>query len=229
VLDGEGKAIHDGVSHSIRKGDVVAVNSYTVHRVVSQEEMPAFCVIINKDFCRFNGIDPAKLQFQSIIRDDPVVEKLFRQVMAAYEGREEAFGNAAFKCALLQLLLELCRRYSSPKPTELSGASAQEYVRRAVRYMRTNFSRKISVDDIAANVGLSKYHFVREFKRITGTTPNRYLNAVRCQYARNLLEDGSHSVKEVAILCGFTNQSYFADVFRQRMGLLPSQIISRNK
>ena len=95
--------------------------------------------------------------------------------------------------------------------------------------MRANYARKITSDDIAASAGLSKFHFQREFKRITGRTPNYYLNAIRCIYARRLLESGGYSVKEAAILCGFTNYSYFSSVFSRYTGLLPSQVLPAEK
>ena len=229
VLDGSGCVIHDGVRYDVAKGDIVAVNAYTVHRVVSHAEMPVFCVIINRNFCQYNGIDPNRLQFQNIIRDDPRLTALFQSVMAAYEDQDDPFYNASFKSALLNLLLYLCRNYSTPRPEGVTDAPALEHVGQAVGFIKANFAQKISVEDIAASVGLSKYHFLREFKRITGRTPNHFLNAIRCQYARNLLEGGRYSIKEVAFLCGFTNNSYFANVFRQYMGVLPSQITPKEK
>lgn len=224
VLEGQGRVVHDGVSYDVEKGDIIAVNSYTVHRIISQGDMPVFCVIINRAFCQHNGIDPNRLLFQNIIRGDHQATALFRQVMEVYDAQDDSFYNAAFKCAMMNLLLYLCRHYSAARPAGQTNAPALERVRKAVAYIKANFGKKISVDDIAASVGLSKFHFLREFKRITGRTPNHYLNAIRCEYARNLLESGGYSVKEVAFLCGFTNNSYFSNVFCRYIGMLPSQV-----
>lgn len=223
-LEGTGFVLYDGARYSVGKGDIVIVNSYTVHQVVSEEELPVFCLIIDRKFCRYGGIDPLTLQFQHIIRGDSRVYALFQQMMAAYEKREEAFGNPAFKCAVLELLVYLCRHYSSPRQGEGVKTPSIERVRRAVVYMKANFAKKISSDDIAASAGLSKFHFLREFKRITGRTPNYYLGAIRCAYARQLLGTGRYSVKEVAFQCGFTNLSYFSHVFQRYTGMLPSQV-----
>ena len=223
-LDGEGFVMYDGVRFAVGKGDVVVVNSFSIHQVVSERELPVFCLIIDRKFCQVCGIDPLGLQFQNIIRDDAQTSTLFSRMMAAYEAREDRFGDPAFKCAVLELLLHLCRCYSCPRQEDVSKASSLEYVRRAVGYMKANFAQKITSDDIAASAGLSKFHFQREFKRVTGRTPNHYLSAIRCTHARRLLESGRHSVKETAFLCGFTNHSYFSNVFRQYIGVLPSQI-----
>lgn len=223
-LDGEGDVLYDAERCKVRKGDIVIVNSYTIHQVVSEGELPIFCLIIDRKFCQYNGIDPMALLFRKAIRGDDRLSALFRKMMDAYEAREEQFGNPAFKSAVLELLLYLCRHYSQPRSEDMSKAPALENVRRAVVYMKANFAQKIALEDIAASAGLSKFHFLREFKRITGRTPNHYLNAIRCIHARRLLESGRHSVKEAAFLSGFTNHSHFSNVFHRYIGVLPSQI-----
>lgn len=223
-LDGEGFVLYDGTRYSVSKGDVVVVNSFTIHQVVSEGELPLFCLIIDRKFCQYCGVDPMGLVFRNLIRGDERLTDLFRQMMAAYEKREDRFGNPAFKCAVLELLLHLCRHYSTPRQEDASKSLALEHVRRAVGYMRANFDQKITCQQIAASAGLSQFHFQREFKRITGKTPNHYLNAIRCVHARRLLEDGRTSVKEAAFLSGFTNLSHFCNVFRQHIGVLPSQV-----
>ena len=221
---GEGSVFYDGADYSVSKGNIVVVNAYAIHQVVFEGEVPVFCLIIDRKFCQYCGVDPMGLLFRPLIRDDAQLTALFRQMMDAYEAREEQFGNPAFKCAVLELLLHLCRRYSSPRLEDVSKSPALDRMRRAIGYMKSNFARKITCDDIAASAGLSQYHFQREFKRITGKTPNHYLNAIRCVHARRLLEGGRHSVKEAAFLSGFTNLSHFSNVFRRYIGVLPSQI-----
>ena len=224
-LDGQGAVLYDGNRYSVSKGDIVVVNSYAIHQVVSEGELPVFCLIIDRKFCQYCGIDPLALLFQPMIREDATLSGLYRKVTEIYEDQTDRFFNPAFKNAVLELLIYLCRHYSSPRGEDVSKAPTLEHVRRAVRYMRANYARKITSDDIAASAGLSKFHFQREFKRITGRTPNYYLNAIRCIYARRLLESGGYSVKEAALLCGFTNYSYFSSVFCRYTGLLPSQVL----
>ena len=224
VLDGEGVVLYDDMRHSVRKGDIVVVNSYAVHQVKAEGELPVFCLIIDRAFCQYNGIDPVGLQFQSVIRDDDRATELLGQMMEAYAMQEDPFHNAAFKCAVMNMLLYLCRNYSCPGSKQIQSTPSLEHVRNAVGYMKANFAQKITTEEIAGSTGLSKFHFVREFKRFTGHTPNHYLNAIRCEHARNLLESGLYSVKEVAFLCGFSNNSYFSGVFQRHTGILPSQV-----
>ena len=61
---GEGFVLYDGVYYPVGAGDMVVVNSFTVHQVVAKEQLPIFCLIIDRGFCRYCGIDPLEFQFQ---------------------------------------------------------------------------------------------------------------------------------------------------------------------
>lgn len=225
-LEGEGRVLYDGAPIPVTAGDIVVVNSYAPHQVMSDGELIQFCFIIDSTFCRYNSIDPARLQFQPLVRDEQARD-LFVRVMDACSG-QDVFRHAQIKCAALELLLHLCRNYSTPRTQPLStGDPALAYVCSATEYIRGNLSGKLTAEVVASSVGLSKFHFLREFKRLTGFTLTHYINTVRCEYAQRLLEQGEYKVKEVAHLCGFSNHSYFSSVFRQYTGLYPSQMVGR--
>ena len=222
--EGEGYVLYDGERFPVRGGDIVAVNSYCVHQVGTESSLELVCLILGQDFCRSNSIDPGRLLFQRVIHNDRQANVLFRKVMDAYE-RPGDFQKASIKCTALELLLFMCMHYSVFRTEETPVKNHMvENVYRAMQYMKANLSRKLTADEIAASAGLSKFHFLREFKRITGYTPNAHLNALRCRQARTLLETGRYHVKEVADLCGFADSAYFTRVFRQHTGLLPTQV-----
>ncbi len=76
--------------------------------------------------------------------------------------------------------------------------------------------------ELAAAAGLSRFHFLRRFKRATGTTPWRYLTDLRLAKARSLLADPAMSVREAAAAAGFADPAYFSRLFRRRTGTTPS-------
>ena len=221
---GEGYVLYDGVRYPVGRGDIVAVNSYSAHQVGTDSTLNQVCLTLGQDFCRANNLDPSQLQFQRVIRDDPQAVALFRRVMEAYKTPGD-FQKAMIKCAALELLLFLCMHYSQPRAQgPLHKDHSVMAVYRAIRFIRENLSGKLTADRVALSAGLSKFHFLREFKRITGYTLSGYLTALRCIQARNLLESGQYSVKEVAVLCGFTDSAYFCRVFRRQTGLRPTQV-----
>ncbi len=75
-----------------------------------------------------------------------------------------------------------------------------------------------SVEQMAQAAGMSKYHFIRVFRKATGITPWRYILARRINRAKALLVDSDQPVKQVAYQVGFTDADYFSRLFRQETG-----------
>jgi AraC family transcriptional regulator len=75
---------------------------------------------------------------------------------------------------------------------------------------------------LAALAGLSKFHFHRLFKSAVGVPPSSYHTKMRMELARRLLRETRKNVVEVALEVGYSNPSYFAQLFRRQTGLCPS-------
>lgn len=88
--------------------------------------------------------------------------------------------------------------------------------------MAANVDEEFNLDRLAAQVGLSKFHFHRLFKRATGVSPSRYHINLRMDVARRLLRETKKSVVAVALEVGYANPSHFAQLFRRETGLSPS-------
>lgn len=102
--------------------------------------------------------------------------------------------------------------------TRLQASALQELI----RWTNDNFSRKITIEEVAAVTGYSKYHFCSRFKAQTGMTYMHYLNSVRISHACLLLQGGS-TVQAVCRSCGFENTSHFIQVFKRMQGVTPHQ------
>lgn len=84
----------------------------------------------------------------------------------------------------------------------------------------------MTVEDILKKVGFSRAHFSREFKKYIGVSIIEYVNYVKCDRARMLMNKGN-SVSEAAVLCGFNNLSYFSKMYRKIIGNLPSNDLNK--
>ena len=207
--------------YDLAAGDVLVVNSYVEHHKIFTESPKAVCMIIDAGFCKINGIDIHGLRFTPFIRDEKLIE-LVRKLCDEFTS-DNKFKDTAIKCALLNMLLYLCVNWSHQREDNaLLGSKSLEIVCKAVDYIKRNFNKKLRVDDIAESVKLSKYYFLREFKRVTGCTVVEYINIIRCEYAAELLKTGKYTIKEVAIKCGFDDFSYFTKVFKEKTDQLPS-------
>jgi AraC family transcriptional regulator of arabinose operon len=82
--------------------------------------------------------------------------------------------------------------------------------------------RTLTVGELAASVNLSASRFAHLFRRQTGQSVQRYIEAVRLRYARDLLELGGLNVSEAAGACGFADPFYFSTRFKKLFGVAPS-------
>ena len=94
-------------------------------------------------------------------------------------------------------------------------------------YMRQNFwDTQLSIDFLAKQACVSPAYFRREFHRLYSTSPKEYLDALRIQYAKSLLETDYFSQKEIAARCGYSDVGYFRTVFKKRIGKSITQYLS---
>src|SRR4026209_788529 len=87
-------------------------------------------------------------------------------------------------------------------------------------YIDKHFSENINLDKVAGKALVSKFHFIRLFKKYYGRTPNQYLQEVRIEKAKKLLQKGK-SIDEVCNAIGFASKTSFISLFKKMTGLTP--------
>jgi len=93
-------------------------------------------------------------------------------------------------------------------------------------YIGKHFSEDINLDKIAAKALISKFHFIRLFKKYYGRTPNQYLQEVRIERAKKLLGKGN-SINDVCNAIGFASKTPFISLFKKMTGVTP--LVYQNK
>jgi len=93
-------------------------------------------------------------------------------------------------------------------------------IKAAKLYIDKHFSEDINLNKIAGKALVSKFHFIRLFKKYYGCTPNQYLQEVRIEKAKRILEKGK-SIDEVCAAVGFTSKTSFTSLFKKMTGTTP--------
>lgn len=95
-------------------------------------------------------------------------------------------------------------------------------IEKAIHYLITHFKEQPNLEAIAAEVGLSPYHFQRLFTQWAGTSPKQFLHYISLDYARKLLKD-SHSLFDTAYLTGLSSTSRLHDLFVHIEAMTPAE------
>lgn len=150
----------------------------------------------------------------NVIRDEEItcyLRPLHEMVMKGLPdfGKEEN---------LLFLISALIQKYGQPFETCLPDCPQE--IEKACAFMRQHYNERLSLDQISRTVGLSKSTLLRAFTKAKGISPYRYLETIRINVAKSLLEKGALPI-EAAMLTGFSDQSHFTNYFTSFIGLAP--------
>ncbi|MCP1183844.1 AraC family transcriptional regulator [Paenibacillus sp. 1781tsa1] len=109
-------------------------------------------------------------------------------------------------------------RQSDP---ETDAPDDRARVQSSIRYIGDHYDQTITVDELAADIGLTRASYTRQFKRITGKLPLDYVNTVRLERSKQLLQLTDDRIHEIAQNVGFSSEYYFGRRFKQYAGISP--------
>lgn len=96
-------------------------------------------------------------------------------------------------------------------------------IQEAILYIQENYRAKINIDTVASVASLSKYHFSRMFKKIIGISYRNYLNNIRIEKAKEMLQNSRLSITEIAFSVGHNDLTNFERIFKKKVGCAPSE------
>ncbi len=103
-----------------------------------------------------------------------------------------------------------------------AGERESAQVRAIADYLAGNYEKPVTLEELGALTGLSKYTLLRRFTREKGISPYSYLCTLRIDQAKRLLQQGEPPM-DAALQCGFSDQSHFSNVFKKLIGITPGQ------
>ncbi len=123
------------------------------------------------------------------------------------------------------LAAHLLQHYSHGRQAGTTPAQPERLVPRRIRrvtdYIRAHLGADLAIGELAAQAGLSSFHFARVFRRETGETPHQYVTRLRLEEAARLLRSTDLTVLQIAIAVGYENASHFSVQFKRDYGVTP--------
>lgn len=147
---------------------------------------------------------------------EALFEELFRSRVSNVLGAPLRY--TGLMCELAACFFELSGDHASLRSTGKS-----EKMRHIAEYIRANLDKNLTVEFLAAQIGLSPNYFIRAFQQFFQEPPIHFVLNQREQAARELLEKSEMSIKQIGFSLGFSNQNYFSEFFKKRSGYSPSE------
>jgi two-component system response regulator YesN len=124
----------------------------------------------------------------------------------------------ALKEWFLNKILEACRNIAGKREEK-----SNSIIETAQKYIRDNYSKNISLDDVSKEVNISPYYFSKVFKEGTGEGFVEYLTNIRIEKAKELLSTTEFSMREICSMCGYSDPNYFSRSFKKKIGISPTE------
>jgi AraC-like DNA-binding protein len=216
---------HRGSKHTAPSGVISAIEPYQVHNAYAAGEhgwefiaMLFPVEVVGSAVFEGSGADSLPCLPKRVIRD----AESARRLVMLHDRLENSRDLLERQSATAFTLAHFFRRHSTARREPSRLPRERDAVRRARAILQDSYSERISLDQLSTHAALSPFYFLRVFRDEVGLTPHAYLNQIRIREAKRKLAAGG-SPAQVALECGFYDQSHLARVFRGATGVTPGR------
>lgn len=174
-----------------------------------------FQIELSQDWCRKFEVDLEKLP-RSVIVQSPTIKLLFYNIYKESKLSDDT-SNLTVDALLLQILETMCgieNSYSSVKP---------HWVKKINEILNDNFDQPLNLQELSNELDLHWVHLSRDFSRYFSCNFSEYIRKIRIEKSLNLLRNEKLSLTEIALICGFSDQSHFIRCFKDFHGITPKK------
>lgn len=223
--------------YDVKAGDLIVVNCNEFHSGINlTEEVSYYCIILHPDLLHSRGIDQSDskfinpilentILFDHHIQQDKEILSCIDVVVEEYHKKQLGY-ELAIKSSLYRLFVLLMRHHVHQVLTDTQTKQREKNIHRfneVIDYLNKNYNKELSLDHVSQLAHMSKYHFCRLFKQMTGKNLSTYVNTLRVEKAELLLVNSRESVSEIAFQVGFKDTSYFSRQFKNMKGCTPTE------
>jgi AraC-like DNA-binding protein/mannose-6-phosphate isomerase-like protein (cupin superfamily) len=224
IEEGQRHLICQGKEYIINPGDLLLFNPYDTHSCeqIDGKTLDYRCINVTPDVMKkavfdINGSESLPRFNSNVVQASEVVSSLKELHLQILNGEHEFKKEELF----LYLLEELMRDHSNLSSFS-STADTSDEIKTICSYLEENYKKKITLDELSQLIGWSKYRLLRSFIKQKGISPYSYLETIRINQAKKLLEQGKKPI-DVSFLTGFSDQSHLTKFFKSQVGLTPKQ------
>ena len=165
-------------------------------------------------------------QFNAIGRDPALAQMGLSLFDAMTHGADDLYAETAAAWIAVHLLNRYTRHMNS-EDRRSGGILTDARLARVIEFMSCHFAEPLTLERLAAEACISKFHFVRLFRERVGQSPHRYLAELRLDAAQRMLISSELSIAEIALECGYSTATHFSTSFARRFGTSPTSFRMR--
>ena len=243
VISGSARHSIGDTIYEVHKGDLVIVNWGVEHTFIpiseGEESFSTYDLLFTTEFFDLTEVSKydfsslaSSYLFYSVFPDDMTnnalnlirsrqkeFHEIFSKIYTEYTSRESGF-MSMIRAHLIELITLIFREIDRKTMADITGEQRLT-VSKAIDYMKHNFNTKINLDDMVADMFLSKDYFRQLFKRTTGMSITDFVQKTRIDEAKRLLLETKRTVYDIAGDCGFTDMKFFYKTFKKITGMTP--------
>ena len=223
IVSGKGQFLIQDQVFPVDVNNLVIINPNVLHTEDSLNAQPLEYIVLgiggielatsvnsNGQFCILDHLESVEISscLRNILRE-------MEQKNPGYEDVCQAYMEI--------LIIRLMRNIALAVPTEPQIISGNRQCAAVKRYIDLHFKEPLTLDQLAEDAHMNKYHLSHAFKREYGTSPINYLITRRIEESKYLLAETDLSMSQIAQLLGFSSLSYFSQVFRRTQAATPME------
>lgn len=241
VTEGGAEVVMPSGTYKLRPGHLYFIPAFTRHSDICDSLFTHYYIHVFEDLHNGTSILD-EYDFPVEVKAEPMDLELFKRLYYvnpflkvpesnpnSYDNHQTLIGNYKKNLqrpfcdkvesrGIVFILMSRFLKYATPKTQVEDGR-----IHKVLTYIRRNVSCRLDIDDLAGQACMSKGHFIREFKKATGETPNVFITRLLLERARFSLITTDQPVKQIADSLGYEDFSYFNRLFKKHIGLTPQQ------
>ena len=256
VDDGKGYHIYNDVTYPVSKGELYIINSRTPHCFYPTDKsnsehlvvynlcfLPEFISSINihlpilvelTDIMLYKSLYPDEiiyspdLKLSGSMRTE--IEQLYEKMYLEFTSKGINYVEL-LRLSLCELLLKIHRFYQQNHASPESAVIKYRHqlIPDCIQYLRENYSKKVTIEELSNNFFLSKSYLSSLFKKATGSGVVEYLQHIRIERACELLTNTTLSITEISTQVGYTDYRFFNKSFKKITGVTAHEYRKKNE
>ena len=256
VYDGKGYHIYNNVTYPVSKGELYIINSRTPHCFYPTDKsnsehlvvynlcfLPEFISSINihlpilvelTDIMLYKSLYPDEiiyspdLKLSGSMRTE--IEQLYEKMYLEFTSKGINYVEL-LRLSLCERLLKIHRFYrqNHASPESAVIKYRHQLIPDCIQYLRENYSKKVTIEELSNNFFLSKSYLSSLFKKATGSGVVEYLQHIRIERACELLTNTTLSITEISTQVGYTDYRFFNKSFKKITGVTAHEYRKKNE